>query len=217
MLINKPLKFKCYFAFRGGSFGEDFIKYKLNVGYQGLDQINFITSEKLENSPSELTKKFEYYYKYEQTINPCNSINFGGKVYLIVDKGVGSSADGFASFSKSTGFATLVGEKTFGGGIGLDPIVCVLPNSGYVFRFPMGLTSDGTCNEEYKTTPDIEISQSWYTNIFNDKAIKYILMGRREIISIKEVIALIISILFIIGIIYFKGRLKSRIKYFTKI
>jgi hypothetical protein len=74
-------------------------------------------------------------------------------------------------------FNTLVGETTGGDGIGDDPAICVLPNSGYIFRFTkeMGLTSDGTCNFEHKTEPDIKVSAKIYLNILDDEAVKAVL------------------------------------------
>jgi hypothetical protein len=39
----------------------------------------------------------------------------------------------------------------------------LLPNSGIIIRFSscMGLNPDGTANEEYHTTPDIYVEQSF--------------------------------------------------------
>lgn len=87
------------------------------------------------------------------------------------------SSEAFAVFAKSTGFATLVGERTSGDGIGSDPAFCVLPNSGYIFNFSeqMGLTADGTCNFEYKTEPDIIASAKMDSNISNDELVQYVL------------------------------------------
>ena len=177
MLISKPVSYKTYMAYRGGSFEEDFIKNKLGFGYEKLKPIIDIDAEGLKNYPPELKEDFKYYYMFENTINPKDSIDFEGKIYLLVDNGVYSSSEMFASFAKSTGFATLVGRRTGGDGIGQDPLVCVLPNSGYAFRFPMvmGLQSDGTCNNEFKTAPDIEMPTPRDENLMNDKAIQYIL------------------------------------------
>lgn len=76
-----------------------------------------------------------------------------------------------------TGFATLVGERTGGDGMGDDPAICVLPNSGYLFRFTkeMGLTSDGTSNFEHKTEPDIKVSAKVNSNLSNDEAVQVVL------------------------------------------
>ena len=86
-----------------------------------------------------------------------NSIKFKGNIYLLVDDSVYSSSETLASFCKETGLAKLVGTKTGGDGIGIDPIQINLPNSGYVLRFPnnLGVTSSGSINELDKTSPDI--------------------------------------------------------------
>ena len=59
-------------------------------------------------------------------------------------------------FSKATGFAALVGQRTGGDGIGEDPIPIVLPNSGLIVRYSAvyGVTADGTGSQEFGTEPD---------------------------------------------------------------
>lgn len=177
MLINKPIDNTEYVAYRGGSFLEQFIKSRSGFGYDKLEPISNINKENLKNLPPELKKDFKYYSKDIATYKPENSVGFKGKIYLLVDGLVFSSSEKFATFAKSTGFATLVGERTGGDGIGSDPALCVLPNSGYVFRFSkeMGLTADGTCNFEYKTEPDIITSAKTDSNFSNDEAVQYVL------------------------------------------
>lgn len=82
---------------------------------------------------------------------------FNGKIWVLVSGNVYSSSESFALFCKSTGFATLVGTQTGGDGIGTDPVVFSLPNSGIYVRYaPMyGTTLDGRSSEEFGTTPDI--------------------------------------------------------------
>ena len=129
------------------------------------------------NSPPELKDSFKYYYKTKKSINPKDSIGFNGRIYLLVDKGVYSSSEMFAVFSKNTGFATLIGETTGGDGIATNPLLCVLPNSGYIFRFSvvMGLNHDGTCNEEFKTRPDIEVDAKKRIPLSYDSAIQKVI------------------------------------------
>ena len=83
------------------------------------------------------------------------SVKYSGRVFLLVDDQVCSSADLFAAFAKATGFATLVGGVTGGDGIGFRSCYAVLPNSGMVvsFSLTMGLNPDGTANEETHTRP----------------------------------------------------------------
>jgi Periplasmic protease len=177
MLLNKSVNDTQYLAFRGGSFVEQFVKDRFGFGYSGLNKTCDIDNGLLKNLPPELKEDFKYYVDSNISYEPKNSIGFNGKIYLIVDSGVFSSAEAFAVFAKDTGFATLVGDKTGGDGIGFDPAVCTLPNSGYIFRFPleMGLTSDGTSNFEHKTEPDIKESAKIGTTTSDDEAIKAVL------------------------------------------
>ncbi|MDR3595618.1 S41 family peptidase [Clostridium sp.] len=176
MLINEPLKEKLYLAFRGGDFLEPFVENRMG-GYKKLEPISDIYDENLKNLPPELKEDFKYYLKIISNYEPKNSVGFKGKIYLLVDKYVFSSSEEFAIFAKSTGFATLVGEKTGGDGLGDDPAVCALPNSGYVFRFTqeMGLVSDGACNFENKTEPDIIVPAEGNSDISKDQVIQTVL------------------------------------------
>ena len=178
MLINEPLKEKNYMLFRGGDFVEQFIKsLSEGEGYEQFMPISSINKDNLKNLPPEVKGDFKYIYEELSNYEPKNSIGYNGKVYLLVDSHVFSSAEGFATFAKNTGFATIVGEKTAGDGIGFDPALCTLPNSGFLFRFSqeMGVRSDGTCNFEHKTEPDIEVSARSNSDITNDQAIQTVL------------------------------------------
>ncbi len=82
---------------------------------------------------------------------------FHGKIWVLVDKYCYSATDAFAVFCKETGFATLVGTKTGGNGIGAQPYVMVLPYSGLIVEYEpyLSFNSDGTCNGTSGTVPDI--------------------------------------------------------------
>ncbi len=177
MLINEPVNDTRYFVYRGGSYSERFIECIKGCGYKKLKKISDIDKENLPNLPPNLKQNFKYYSKSVKYYKPKYSVGFKGEIYLLIDEDVYSSADAFAVFAKDTGFATLVGKTTQGDGIGFDPILCLLPNSGYIFRFPdqMGLTADGTCNCEYKTVPDIEVEADRSEKIFDDEAVKAVL------------------------------------------
>lgn len=120
-----------------------------------------ITTKSIDNIPEQFKSSYvsdmERFTSVTRTINPKNSVNFKGKIYLLVDDYVYSSAESFAAFSKASGFAELVGTTTGGDGIGIDPSVMALPNSGLIIRFSqdMGINSDGTVNEKAHTKPDI--------------------------------------------------------------
>ena len=91
-----------------------------------------------------------------------DSIHFKGKIYLLVDNGVYSSAEMLASFCKETKLATLVGSRTAGDGIGVDPVQVDLPNTAFVMRFSnvMGVTESGSINELDQTVPDIIVQEN---------------------------------------------------------
>lgn len=175
MLINHTYFCEDYDAYRGGSFCEPFIKQEFGASYKDLRPVSDILY--LKNIPPEIKTDFKYYTERQTNISPKDSINYKGKIYLLVDNGVFSSAEMFAAFCKSSKFATIVGTRTGGDGIGFDPAVCVLPNSGYLFRFPqmMGLTSDGTCNFEYGTKPDISVSTTINVDLSKDVAVNKII------------------------------------------
>lgn len=177
MLIDKRLEEKHYLAYRGETFLEPFLENRMGCGYEKLEPISSIYKENLKNLPPELRADFKCYCEIQMDYEPKNSIGFKGKIYLLVDEHVFSSSEAFATFAKSTGFATLIGKRTGGDGLGVDPAVCALPNSGYVFRFTqeMGLVSDGSCNFEKKTEPDIEVHAESTSDIYNDEAIQTVL------------------------------------------
>ncbi len=92
---------------------------------------------------------------------PEGSLRYAGTVYVLTDDRVFSSAEGFAMFCKTTGWATLVGSPT-GGDTGIAPAGIGLPNSGLAFLMPvvMALNADGIANEEGHTVPDIVVEMT---------------------------------------------------------
>lgn len=89
-----------------------------------------------------------------------NGIGFGGKIYLLVDTDVYSSAETLAIFAKYTKFATLVGTPTRGDGVGTDPMIAILPNTHFAVRYAkqLGLAPDGTINATHGTQPDVLVA-----------------------------------------------------------
>lgn len=81
------------------------------------------------------------------------------KRWVLIDNRVYSSADAFADFCKSAGWATLVGTATKGDGIGTTPILISLPNTGLLIRFSamVGANDAGRLNTLYGTNPDYSI------------------------------------------------------------
>lgn len=86
---------------------------------------------------------------------------FTGRVWLLVGPNNYSASEYCAIVCKESGAATLVGQRTGGDGLGMNPLCCVLPNSGVVYQFSTvnGLNLDGGSNEEFGTAPDIEVPE----------------------------------------------------------
>lgn len=145
---------------------------------QDIKTINNLDEVLLERFPKEIKEDFNFYKRNELTISPDSSIDFSGKVYLIVDEEVTSEAEKFAAFAKDTNFATLVGERT-GGGMTFEEVPMVsLPYGGFIIRYSRELVmnSDGTINMEAKTLPDIIVEDcDIKANIIEDECIKAIL------------------------------------------
>ena len=117
-----------------------------------------LTPLQIANLPPEtLTGSFGDIVKSAGVMSPSGEFPYNGRIFLLVDRSVYSSAEGFASFCKGSGWATVVGGPTGGGGDGSTPVITVLPNSRMAVFFPstMGLNPDFTANEETHTTPDV--------------------------------------------------------------
>ena len=157
-LLNKHTYYNAYMLFKESEYIKPFIEDR----YSLFDAKS--TKELPDNSnyPPEVNTELKSFVISTNDVVPNNPVKFKGKIYLLVDGDVYSAAESFASFAKSTGWATLVGSTTGGDGIIADPALMMLPNSGIVIRFSscMGLNPDGTANEEYHTAPDIYIEQS---------------------------------------------------------
>lgn len=164
---------RSHFQQAGGSIEENYlltttpeeIAVKLRSEWAGQiaqDDIDR-TCRRLESlpwPPAEMNREdfadFDYYNLGIWNWLPEDKL-FDGKIWVLVSGNDYSSSESFALFCKSTGFATLVGTQTGGDGIGSDPVVFSLPNSGiYASYAPIyGTTLDGRSSEEFGTTPDI--------------------------------------------------------------
>lgn len=162
-LAQMPLSTKNYLLFRDSDYIKPFIKHKLFLSYytelKPLTQLRFSAS----NAGFYFEDNKGSYLELGYNIKPNKPVGFKGRILLLVDDYVYSSAEAFAAFAKATGWATLIGTRTGGDGIGFDPVPVVLPNSGLIVRFPadMGLNPDGSINEEVATQPDIYVEPSY--------------------------------------------------------
>ena len=151
-LIPKPITYFSTQIVRGGEINREYCP-------EFFEEAESLTGEVCSGLPDELYDGTFYLRKYPCEVAASDPIAFRGKIYLLVDRKVFSSAGGWADFCKQTGWATVVGETTGVQGIGRDPIVISLPESGLLLRYPYcnGINADGTFNGEVGVRPDIEI------------------------------------------------------------
>ncbi len=152
-LIQNTVKFPVSFAVKAGSVNKYFDPeyFKNSTIIQKSTDHQKIPAEFFDGT---------YYLRTEtDSVVPDHPIPFKGKIYLLVDGAVFSSSEEFAYFCKTTRFATIAGTRTGGDGIGNDPVIIVLPESGIIVRFPVlaGFNSDGSLNVEERTVPDIPL------------------------------------------------------------
>ena len=155
-LINDTISYPLVYGFKNSKRLKKFKPsyFKNTITYQEIG---------LPNMPKELKGDSYLFRRDTMVIAPnLDKRKYTGNIYLLVDGEVFSSSEALAYFFKSTNFGTVVGEKTNGDGVGTDPLIFTLPNSGIIIRFTgeMGLNPDGSANDETKTVPDLIIKAS---------------------------------------------------------
>lgn len=175
-LLNKPVTYKTYFLYKLGANNKLMLDslypdgntsiHSSNSRNRELKPIESLKALHLENAKPEVFTEFDVYTESVFSLEPSKTGGFKGKIYLLVDSNVYSSSESFANFSKNTGFATLVGSKTGGDGIGRDPMLFALPNSGLVLRYSStyGIDQTGAANEEVQTEPDFYVKSTYSNN-----------------------------------------------------
>ena len=154
-LIETPLEYEAIVLSKKGAVNKYF-----KPRYFGRKSYQLESQPEGGSLPVELFDGSYYCHETKEKIKPKNPVDFKGKIYLLVDGGVFSSAGIWADFCKRTGWATLVGKTTSTQGMGSDPAIVCLPESGILVRYPVdsGINADGTFNGETGIRPDIEIS-----------------------------------------------------------
>lgn len=153
-LTKETLTVPGYQLFKGGENNETFLQIKKGVAsglYQPVSELPAMPKLNPEDAAD-----CDWFLREDYTIEPTGD-GFDGKIWLLVSENNYSSSEYAAMFSKASGFATLVGRRTRGDGIGTDPAYLILENSGLVVQYsPMyGVTADGSGSEEHGTEPDI--------------------------------------------------------------
>lgn len=158
-IIDKKYETKNYLLIKSGELNKKIFE-QMNFN---KDVKTFLDNSSFNDDVKKVLSNFDGYTTWNISVEPNkDSIHFKGKIYLLVDNGVYSSAEMLASFCKETKLATLVGSRTAGDGIGFDPMQVALPNTAFVLRFSnnMGLTESGSINELDQTMPDIIVQES---------------------------------------------------------
>lgn len=143
--------------------GEACAKYIQYAFDEPLYQISPISAFPLEQFPAmnkSVLEEFQFFYKKDRGLareDGRYAPLFSGQFWILIDSGVYSTLETFAQFCRQTGFATLVGRPTSGGGGGIDPKVFSLPYTGICIKFDAEsvLNPDGGFNGVVGTAPDI--------------------------------------------------------------
>lgn len=158
-IVDKKYETKNYLFIKSGELYEKIFRQERFDN----DIKTFLDNSSFNDDVKKILSNFDGYTTWNMSVEPSeDSIHFKGKIYLLVDNGVYSSAEMLASFCKETKLATLVGSRTAGDGIGFDPMQVDLPNTAFVMRFSnvMGVTESGSINELDQTVPDIIAQES---------------------------------------------------------
>jgi len=114
-----------------------------------------------ETSPPEGFDANEWvFYKITRSVKPSQRYCFDGRIYILTDRGTGSSTETYADAIKRTGLGTIVGQRTAGGLGGYFMADTVrLPASGMIFRLEadLDINPDGSFQELVGTRPDVEL------------------------------------------------------------
>ena len=139
-LISEPLEFSTDVLSKNGELNKYF-----KPRYFGRKSYRLESQPEGGSLPDELLDGSYYVHEKTVKIKPENPVDFKGKIYLLVDGGVFSSSGIWADFCKRTGWATLVGRTTATQGMGSDPGIICLPESGILVRYPIdsGINADG--------------------------------------------------------------------------
>ena len=168
-LIDKPVSLYYYVFFMGGQHSVMFdniysrdLQWQISNGLVlHIDAPRFLASDVLPYLPHANAADFAgltYGFKREITVNPsANRWAFKGKVWILIDRRAYSAAEISAAIAKESGFATLVGDSTFGSFGGYTAAFISLPNTGVIIRYDYGYATDleGRSLEEFGITPHI--------------------------------------------------------------
>ena len=154
--ISYPLYFSNYMFFMGGEHNRRLLASWFGFEDGGIRPIDHNVIAHMPYFRQDNIYMFNYFRHQSIHIEPSYDIGiFTGKIWLLVDPRTFSAAELATAVTKQTGFATIVGHRTGGGGLGMTPLVLALPNTGVVLRYAAGYGVDeyGRENYEHGTQP----------------------------------------------------------------
>ena len=162
--ISEPMEYYFYMFMMDGSHNRRLLKTWFGNWWDGTAEYPTFAPVyddllcRLTELDEDDAKLLDFYWAWRGYIRPSqDEAIFGGKIWLLVGERNFSASENAAAISRQTGFATLVGETTSGDGVGINPLVLALPNTGVVVRFSPIYGTDplGRNNQEFGTDPHV--------------------------------------------------------------
>lgn len=178
LLAKEPLEAKYYSLFKDGHrYDRDPYKVEDATVITNLDSS---ISNRLADG---IKEEYDYYKEYPIRIEPLEAgeglggLNFKGDIYLLVDGDVFAQGENFASFSKDTGFAKLVGERTGGNRIFEKVPIFDLKSTRFTVSYSreLGINEDGSINMVTGTEPDTKVEKNEDGSLSKKELIKAVI------------------------------------------
>jgi hypothetical protein len=170
-LINEPIQVSEFEFFSGGEVATLWMNAMVEaalqseIAFEGYEMIyinvtsaaDFVNERGMNQFNRNDLANLQYVVSTGTIISPAaDSVNFTGRIWLLIDEDSASASSNAAAISLYTGFATVVGENT-SGVMGSTHAYTVLPNTGLIWRMDLGYVTDeyGRSLEVYGITPRI--------------------------------------------------------------
>ena len=159
--ISEPLHYHFYMFTMDGEHNRRLLEPWLknwwgDAEYPVFSPIHDDLLNSLTHLNAEDALMLDLYWAWHGTIHPSHDeAIFGVKIWMLVSNSNFSASENAAAIAKQTDFATLVGQTTGGDGVGINPLVLALPNTGIVVRYSSiyGTDPTGRNNQEFGTDP----------------------------------------------------------------
>lgn len=160
------------------NLNDDYIDYLSNSNNMNYSNKKLKTYS-LDNIKGIDIDDYMFYNNLNTVIEKDNQVDMINRnVYILVDSNTKNAPESFSSFMQTTGNATIVGENTFGNGLGLDQIFISLPHSGFIIQIStcQAINYYGKLQSNSGVISDIKVNSK--ENI--DKILNQILDGTIE-------------------------------------